>query len=189
MTRVGVRSEGALSRSRDGKVMLQYQHGGERRVALWEPLSGGAIAETIFDSEGAVLRMSMLKGGTDCAGEIDCHMGRLISQAKLDRVLTGEYSDIRLKKSCPSCGAGPLSRFRGDDGANLPIMPVYVCGSCSGKCYHLTDPYLEYLVTNNRDLFSAQEQTQLDADKAAFLAELKEYIIRIYASKRIMRIK
>lgn len=71
----------------------------------------------------------------------------------------------------------------------MPVMPLYYCTNCSKQSYYLTNTYLEYLIYNNKGLFTNKEQVELQNDEEAFIAELKEYIIRIFASKKIMQIK
>jgi hypothetical protein len=68
-------------------------------------------------------------------------------------------------------------------------MPLYSCTGCSTKSYYLTRDYLEYLVDNNNSMFEAAELSELSKDKNAFMSELEAYIIRIFASKKIMCIK
>jgi len=60
---------------------------------------------------------------------------------------------------------------------------------CKAKSYYLTDEYLEFLVDSNYNMFSDDEQREIERDKNAFLKELRAYIIRIFASKKIQSIK
>ncbi len=100
-----------------------------------------------------------------------------------------DFTEIKLNKQCPSCASYSLSRDIDFDKQKVPIMPTYVCAQCQGKSYYLSDSYLNYLVSDNSELFSEKELKEMTSNKEAFLSELKEYIIRIFASKRIIRIK
>lgn len=183
--------EGELSRNPDGRVQLQYTHSSGRRTVVWEPIKEG-VAETIFDDQGAVLRQSLVPGTTDIDKRLALQMRELLKEANVDKVReSAEYNEIKLKKNCPACGTDTLSQYREKVGGmeTIPIVPTYLCGKCNGRSYYLTDQYLDQLVSTNKELFSEQELSELRSNKEAFMSELKEYIIRIFASKKIIRIK
>jgi hypothetical protein len=182
-------SAGKVSRSGTGKVKLEYLEGKEKRFALWEPFEKG-IVETVFDEHGAVLKQELFQGGKNPIIEVDNYMKRFMNQVHLDDTVDETYSEIKLDKKCPTCENDSLKRILDlAKEPSVPIMPTYVCTTCNGKCYYLSDTYLESLVSNNTSMFSDTERKELEANKEAFLHELKEYIIRIFASKRIIRIK
>jgi hypothetical protein len=101
-----------------------------------------------------------------------------------------DYTETKINKPCPKCNEYALVRhieaFSGND---VPIMPIYYCKKCASKSYYLTSEYLEYLLENNMKLFDEKELKDLKNDKIAFVKELNEHIIRIFASKRILSIK
>jgi len=101
------------------------------------------------------------------------------------------FEEIKISKSCPHCNTNSLVRYVDAYSSRqvIPIMPIYSCKNCSKQSYYLTDSYLEYLVYSKKELFSNDEQTELRNNESAFITELKEYIIRIFASKKIMQIK
>lgn len=180
--------DAAVSRSKNGKVKLEYVQDGKKRTALWEPMCNGVV-ETIFDDSGAVLRQVLLP---EKAGEgADCHMQRLISELKVMKTAEKEFSEVKINKKCPTCDSDSLVRFTEGitDTTKAPVMPTYICKSCNGKSYYLTDDYLEYLVSNNKEMFEPKELAEMEKDRGAFIHELREYIIRIFASKKIARIK
>jgi hypothetical protein len=177
-----------LSRSKSGAVKLEYLHEGKNVIALWEPFSTG-ILETVFNNEGAVMRQTMLK----CASgkkEIDEYVGSLAGALSVDAENVA-YSEVRLKKDCPKCGSPSLERLVDLDAEkpNVPAMPTYTCTSCQTRSYYMSDEYLEHILSGNVALLSDEEKAEMERNRDAFKAELKEYIIRIFASKRIMRIK
>ena len=175
-----------LAKSEKGKIRLDYLEKGSRRTALWEPVYDGVI-ETIFDGDGVVLRQLFFKGKENAKTQPE----EFIKERKI-AAKEGQFSDVRLiGKKCPTCGAESIARLAesAGDSTRAPIAPIYTCTACGKKCYYLSDEYLDYLVTHNRFLFEEQELRELDSNKEKFMSELKEYIIRIFASQKIMRIK
>lgn len=169
------------------RLRLEYNKEDEKRIVLWEPKGSGVI-ETVFDSDGAVLRQMLFKKHQD---GLEYHVKNFMSLEGVSGKPEKVSESVRLNRGCPSCGSYSLARVVDQltDPALAPIMPIYVCGGCKAKSYYLTDKYLEHLVGNNKELFDEKELKEMQANKAAFMNELKEYIIRIFASKRIIRIK
>ena len=101
------------------------------------------------------------------------------------------YEEVKLNRQCPHCGETSLVRFADSVVASkdLPVMPLYSCSVCKKRSYYLTDEYLEFLVKNNASLFEGAELAELEKDSQAFMHEIKEYIIRIFAAKHIERIR
>ncbi len=174
-----------LSKSKSGKLKLDYFDGANRTVVTWEPVKGGII-ETFYDDIGAVTRQSLLEHE---------HAIDAASLFMKEKAITAEedsnYTDVQLKKPCPQCGKELLKRVAGEAALphQAPIMPIYVCKGCATKSYYLSDDYLEYLISNNNDKFSEQEKKEMADNRVTFRNELKEYIIRIFASKHFMRIR
>ena len=142
---------------------------------------GGGTLRTYFDKEGAILHREPVdpKKGIE---EIAMETARLLGTP----VKGGEYSPVKLSKPCPTCAASTLIEHRD---SSVPIMPIYVCTSCGAKAFMLTDEYLSQLVRENLRAFSDAERKELETDPGKFSDELREYIIRIFASKRIIGIK
>lgn len=100
------------------------------------------------------------------------------------------YESVRLKKPCPNCNTDSLVRYvESVPKPEMPVMPLYICSNCKKKSYYLTTAYLEHLIKNNTDLFSKAELSEFDKNSDAFIRELEGYILRIFASKKIMCIK
>jgi predicted RNA-binding protein YlxR (DUF448 family) len=179
---------GRISISQDNKIKLEYEDGAGRKVALWEPFSGG-VMETIHNEHGAVLKQSMFKNKKN--NILNERIGVILQSASITRTAECEYSEIRLAKQCPACGGAVLKRVSDftQEMPNVPVMPTYECSGCKGRGYYLTDEYLEQLLTEQAKLFSRQEKKEMEENRAAFKAQLNEYIIRIFASKRILQIK
>jgi hypothetical protein len=114
-----------------------------------------------------------------------------ISEVTNSEVVETAFSEIKLKKPCPKCNENSLERYAEVFSSKeyVPIMPLYFCNGCKSKSYHLTDSYLEYLIENNRSLFSEEELLALGSDRNAFVSEVREYIIRMFASQKVMCIR
>ncbi len=179
-----------LSRGTGGKVKLEYVQKDEKRMALWEPFGKGVL-ETIFDGDGAVLNQSLFEKIDNSSSDIDRRLKELLQSIAAEEPIDSTYSEIKINKKCPTCGAATLERIVGleTEKPGVPVMPTYTCKSCNGRSYYLSDTYLERILSNNESLLSPEEIKEMRANREAFINELKEYIIRIFASKRIMRIK
>ncbi|MEM3227778.1 MAG: hypothetical protein QXR58_02185 [Candidatus Micrarchaeaceae archaeon] len=176
--------EGAtLARGPHGEARFDYVDGKRRNTILIEKVGGGVL-ETLFDEEGAVLKQVAFKGD---AGNIELEVEDI--SKRIGPLGTAEYNEVTLRKSCPNCGKAALRRSVSNENGGVPIVPTYVCTSCKGRSYYLTDQYLRSLVLENKGLFSKNEIEELERNEEDFFKELKEYIIRIFASKKIMAIK
>ncbi len=142
---------------------------------------GGGTLKTYFDEDGAILHREPLDPGKGIE-EIAMETAKTLGTP----VKGGEYSPVKLSKPCPACSAKALIEHR-DSG--VPIMPIYVCTSCGARAFLLTDEYMSQLVRENLRAFSDEERKELETDPGKFSNELREYIIRIFASKRIIGIK
>ena len=180
----------AITRNGKGKIRLDYSEGESRRAVLWEPMDGGVV-ETVFDGDGIVIRQILMPQKN--REDTDFHLIRFINSngIKDARESNETLTEITLKKQCPGCGNPELKRFTENltDPKKAPVMPIYVCTSCKAHGYHLSDRYLEYLVDVNNSLFSEKERAEFAKNRSAALSELREYIIRIFASKKIARIR
>jgi predicted RNA-binding Zn-ribbon protein involved in translation (DUF1610 family) len=122
--------------------------------------------------------------------QIEGEISSILSYIPSKNIEHRDFNEPELSKQCPYCGSNKLVRYtKANKHAAIPVMPLYICEECRAKSYYLTDEYLEYLVDSNRDMFSQEEQAEIVKDKIAFLKELRAYIIRIFASKKIQSIK
>ncbi len=159
---------------------------GRKTYMTWE-LRKEAVLETVFDGDGAVLRQRYEKLAAE---DIERIINNKIAESMIPKVEHAPYTGITISKPCPKCGAKALKRYAELHKENpVPVMPLYVCSECGTKSYYLTDEYLDDLVKEHRELFTDQELKELDSNHEGFINELKEYIIRIFASKKIMCIK
>ncbi|MCL5007287.1 MAG: Lar family restriction alleviation protein [Candidatus Marsarchaeota archaeon] len=168
-----------VSLSKDA-ARLDYPGSSGSASCIIERQEGGMLM-TYFDKDGAILHRKPVNPGKGIQ-EIAMETAKLLGKP----VIGGEYAPVRLSKPCPLCGANALVEHR-DSG--VPIIPIYRCESCGAKAFFLTDEYLSQLVKENIKAFSDEERSELDANPGKFSKELREYIIRIFASKRIIGIK
>ena len=174
--------------SNDGKARtkLEYTKDGIKRTTIWENVNG-RVLETLFDADGSILLQRLVKPDKSMAKMI---RERLDTEG-IETAEAKEFSDIKLKRACPSCNKYTLSRHveAFPTSSELPVMPIYHCANCKKSSYHLTDQYLEYLIENNKNLFDSSEISELSKDRHAFTSDVREHIIRIFASKKIMCIR
>ncbi|MGC8537875.1 MAG: hypothetical protein ACP5MZ_02725 [Candidatus Micrarchaeia archaeon] len=166
------------------KYRIDYSSGENLFVETFEDVRIG-ILETSFDANGEVLDQKLLKKEVGIEEAARSFLRGVSGEIKL-----AEYAEVEIAKACPKCGSTNVKRdIDALKEGGIPMVPRYVCTDCGAHSYRLTDKYLEKLVYSNRHMFSKEELDALDRDSAAFMKELKEYIIRIFASKKIMEIR
>jgi hypothetical protein len=174
--------------SNDGRIITQtYLKGGQTRFCLAEKTSEGTLI-TEFNEHSEVVNQVYEKDPH--------HEGNLYKYLGADErkeVLTGDYRGIMIHAKCRHCGNIGLKRaldlIAPPDITEVPVVPLFVCGSCRSLHYSLTDDYLRVLVNSKSELFEKEELDRMRGDAAGSVKLLQEYIIRIFASKKISRIK
>ena len=158
----------------------------EQRIRLFEQRND-VVIDTLFDGDGAILMQQIVKNERP----LNSIAYDIMRENNILSARETNYTKVRLNKKCPKCDDEGLLRYMDAFSSKneLPIMPLYYCNKCSTKSYHLTDNYLKFLVEKNNGLFSSGEILEMNSDRNGFLEELRSYIIRIFASKRIMCIK
>ncbi len=163
---------------------MEYENDGAKIIVLFEPVNSNTL-ESRFDPIGSIINQRLIKGDDTSGIAKDFVAGMGVDAVK------GEYRDVVLQKACPSCGNTPLSRYIDTMFSikEVPVMPLYLCGKCNTRSYYLTDEYLKNLVKDNSVLFEETELAEMSKDEGTFMTELRAYIIRIFASQRVMQIK
>lgn len=145
------------------------------------------ILITEFNLNNEVVNQSYKPNG-NFLHELSSYVGSLIEIIDVD-----QYKHIEMKAKCSSCANVGLTRELDMKPAksivDVPVVPIFICEKCGHKHYSLTDQYLKILVANNMHLFEANEMEEINKDRDGSINTLKEYIIRIFASKRISRAK
>jgi transposase-like protein len=175
-----------ISKDNKGRTKLEYTQADEKRFLLWEKRSG-KLLETLFDQNGAILIQRLTALNEDLINKKISEISKMTNSS----VAEASFSEIKFNKPCPKCNADSLERYvdafasKGD----VPVMPLYYCKSCKSKSYYLTDSYLEYLIENNKSLLSESELSELGNNGNAFVSEVREYIIRMFASQKVICIR
>lgn len=174
--------------SSDRRIRTQeYVKYGKTMFSVAEETVNGVLV-TEFESNGQVVNQSYRKG-KDGVKELQEYLG--ISDVEIKEI--GDYRGIEAQSECASCGntafkreldATPPSKM-----LNVPVIPIFLCAKCGKKHYSLTDSYLRSLVKGNKAMFEDNELKQIDKDTDGSMKEMQEYIIRIFASKKISRMK
>ncbi len=150
-------------------------------MAVWEPIGANTL-ETLFDSKGRVVKRQLLALNHNAIAE---RLERFIADNHIEALEERDPGEVVCGMRCPYCGERALKHMN-KYGDAAPVMPTYACGACNGKCYHLSDDYLAFLVDNNTALFTEEELEMMRADKGSFMRELRAYIIRVFASKHML---
>lgn len=104
----------------------------------------------------------------------------------------GEYAGLAVDANCTACGGEvvrELDLVHPSVITHVPVVPVYICRKCSKRFYSMTDGYLKSLVASRKELFDEKDLKELSENESMFVSTLQEYIIRIFASKKVSRIR
>ncbi|MCL5099600.1 MAG: hypothetical protein M1158_00540 [Candidatus Marsarchaeota archaeon] len=178
--------QAAISESPRHSIRLDYgEHA--RTTMLWEPINKDYALETTFDAQGAILNQKLVRLNGHTIRDM---VSDFIESSGIES-RESVYEEVRLGARCPKCGSPELRRSAQSASSpdNVPVMPMYVCQACGAKSYYLTDSYLKELVRHNKALFEPKELEELDGNEERFIKEIREYISRMFASKKILSIK
>ena len=168
-------------KSSNGKVRTASIDG---KFVIADELKDGSLI-TVFNENGEVLDQRILKGKSVEEG-LEYYVGPI-------KIVESEYKEVEINAACQRCGKKSIRReldlVDTRKMSNVPVVPIYVCTSCGQGFYSLTKEYLKKIVDEHLDLLSAEESREREKNEEAFINELNEYIIRIFASKKLMRIK
>ncbi len=176
---------GSIAESPEHKIKLEYETEEGLMLVLWEPKGNNYSLQTSFDRNGGILDQKLMK--------LDGHDQKEIVEAYMESndIQPNEsvYESIEFKGKCPECGKQSLVRYASveRDASKIPIMPIYTCSGCGTKAYHITDAYLKKLVKSNSSLFENIDLKEMAEDEQKFINEIKAYIVRVFASKHILK--
>ena len=173
-----------MSESPEHSVRLDYAEGSASITLLWEPMPDNCVLETKFSSTGAILDQKLVRLSSSTLKEM---VDTFMEQHSLEPRET-VFEEPRLEAACPSCGSHDIVRYikAAKGSKSVPVMPMYACRNCGAKSYYLTDEYLKKLVRQNPGLFEGKDLGELDKNEERFIKELREYIARVFASKKIL---
>lgn len=184
---IKMESEAFISESPDHKIKLEYVVNDKRVTTLWEPKGNDMVLLSNFNIEGGLLNQRLFKAADKTTKDI---ANDFIDQNGIEDIRESVFEDIRLDKECPSCKSKSLARFA--EFANtdkIPIIPMYICKKCNSRSYYLTDDYLTILINEHKDLFEEAEIKESEEDFDKFRDNVKEYISRVMAMNKVIRIK
>ncbi|MGC8628624.1 MAG: hypothetical protein ACP5T4_00195 [Candidatus Micrarchaeia archaeon] len=172
--------------SNDRRIRTEpYPKSGLLVFSIAEPTKLGILL-TEFSQEGEVIRQEYRKS-SNALQELSTFVGN-----ELELYYSTAYEPVKVAAKCKKCGgeiARELDLKAPGEIQDVPIVPMYVCRSCKAKYYSLSDSLLSSLVHSREDLFEKDELAELHADEEAFIERLQEIILRIFASKRILRLE
>lgn len=175
--------------SPDGRLKADFNYNNEKVTVLSEKVKRGFLV-TEFNCNGEVIGQS-LESASEGISALKKHAPD-IGDLSYKIVNTAAYEGMGINAYCSKCGKKSIKReldlLDTKSLSKIPVMPIFVCTSCGQRYYSLTDTYLKKLIHSNIDLFTNEELAERDKDEDSFVNELKEYIIRIFASKKVMRI-
>ena len=163
----------------------KYVVDGKERYSLFELINDGVLI-TDFNCDGEVLDQV-------------CHMGRdIIKEAGAHISSNGgvanftKYDGLKVNGRCLGCNSRNIKRefdlINPGEIRNVPVMPIFICLDCKSKLISVTDEYVSALAKRNPHLFEKSEIEEKGNDWDGFIRELKQYIISVFAAKRIKRL-
>jgi ribosomal protein L44E len=160
---------------------------GENFCIAEETLSGTLITE--FKSSGEVVNQVFAEK-RDAPRMLSEYLG---GTTELNIKEANMYERVKIKATCTKCGGENIERLMDQQEARsireIPVVPLFLCKSCGSKFYSMSDAYLRQLISRKESLFEAKEMSERNINEDKFVKTLQEYIIRIFASKKIQRLK
>ncbi|MDE1825178.1 MAG: hypothetical protein KGH61_00645 [Candidatus Micrarchaeota archaeon] len=103
------------------------------------------------------------------------------------------YEYLTVNVHCTNCDSRTMRReldsLEVSKIVEVPVVPMFLCTKCNKKFYTMSKRYLRNLIARNPELFEKEELKRREENEAAFLSEIQEYMVRIFASKRLALIK
>ncbi len=163
-----------------------YEKGGQRCFCLSEKTMKGTLL-TEFSQNGKIVDQIYYKGG----GAEEALKRHLNCEITVES--RKEYERVRISSPCKKCNnegkiARELDLANVGYVENVPVVPIFRCLGCGQRFYGMSEEYLNALVSRNTGLFEKEELERMGGDRRQFVNTLNEYIIRIFASKKITRL-
>ncbi len=166
-----------------------YSHADSKRFCIAERTSRGTLI-TEFTDTGMPLNQVYLRSLDSDHKLLEYLSERANAVASFSK---GEYKPVTPVAKCSACSAERIFReldlLDPAEIGDVPVVPIFRCASCGTRHYALTKQYLKELVKSNPDLFSTEELKEMEVDQGSFIDSLNQYVIRIFASKKIKRLE
>ncbi|MDE1855942.1 MAG: hypothetical protein KGH49_01770 [Candidatus Micrarchaeota archaeon] len=177
-------------RSPDGRYRTEPYFSNEvRAFAISEKTANGVLVSE-FTEEGELLDQ-IYKKSNDPMVEIANHVKHIASELTIRSVES--YSGVEVRAKCDGCNGKSIKRemdlLAPPTILKIPVVPLFVCTNCKKKFYSMTPTYLRKLVARNTEMFEKNELEMRNAGEQAFIDEVQEYMVRVFASKKLTRIK
>jgi len=179
-----------VHKSPDGRLRSDfYSAQDERAFALAEKTAHGVLVSE-FSESGEVLDQVYKKSNMTLA-EIAGFLKKVADGVQVEEV--GKYRTVEVNAICEDCKTKSIKRemdvLDPATVTRIPIVPLFVCTQCGKKFYSIHPRYLKNLVLRNTELFDGDEEKFRQKDETAFMKEIQEYMIRVFASKKLARMK
>lgn len=177
-------------RSSDNRYRTAYYKKGPSEIFCIAERTAKGVLITEFGRNGSLINQVYLDKD-DALQELKRHVSGFFDDLRIEDV--GEYEKVSINALCDACNTKSVAREL--DFAvpalvtNVPVVQTLRCLKCGKRFYSVTRPYLKALVNGNLDLFDGGEIRQKDEDEERFINTLNEYVIRIFASKKINRLE
>lgn len=164
-----------------------YKVGDTERFSIFELTPSGVLI-TDFNERGEVLDQFGC-ADMDIYRQARAHVSKFILDKEV-RFVKCTGSDISIK--CQECKIGTIKRefdlIDPKDMISIHTMPIFVCLNCNKKFISVTEEYVSALVKRNPNLFENSEVEEKNKDWDGFIKDLRQYIISVFAAKKIHRI-
>ncbi|HVA82870.1 MAG TPA: hypothetical protein VNF06_01775 [Candidatus Aquilonibacter sp.] len=177
-------------KSPDGRFRsAYYKSDDENAFAIAEKTHNGVLVSE-FNEDGELLDQTY-RTSVEPLRAIADHLGNFTNEINVAEAQA--HIPLRANAQCDDCkGKDIVREFDIVDVkrvANVPIVPIFVCNDCKKRYYSMNPKYLRKLISRNPELFKPEELKEKEADEAAFVKEIQEYMIRIFASKKLAMMK
>jgi hypothetical protein len=159
---------------------------GKANICIAEPTKKGVLV-TQLSEQGEVIDQVYSVGG-DVAPTLAAYLGPSV---KAKFVEVPRYEGLALRAKCASCNGRivrELDSKRPEEIEEVPVIPIFCCVSCQKRFYNISNSYLRKLVELNPDMFEKEDLVEKEKDGDAFINTLNEYIVRVFASKKISKL-
>ncbi|MDE1850260.1 MAG: hypothetical protein KGH54_00500 [Candidatus Micrarchaeota archaeon] len=179
-----------IHKSPDGRLRSDfYDANGERAFAVAERTAHGVLVSE-FNEHGEVLDQAYKKSNMALA-ELASFLKKAAGELQVEE--TKQYVPVKVNAMCDDCKTDSIKReievLDPETVTSIPVIPLFVCIKCGKKYYSVHPGYLRNLVQRNVELFDGDEEKFRQRDEAAFIKEIQEYMIRVFASKKLARMK
>jgi hypothetical protein len=111
--------------------------------------------------------------------------------ATLEVEETGRFEHVKAQAVCSSCGGDEIEREQDgkatEETSDAPVIPIFTCLKCGSRFCLLGDDYVKNMISRfSRYIAMGKGE---NADNAAFIGEVRDNIIRSFASQNIRKLE